>query len=159
KSNPQTQVISYVSGGFNFGAPQQRGSTPFKDVRVRRALSMAMDRDSIVSLRFAGQGGRYNTSIPSSMGRWWLDPKSSDAGPGRQWVKFDARAARDLLKAAGMENMPLRFIYTNNAYGDAFNQEAEAYAGMLKEAGFNVSIVTPDYLREYIDAKGTFFGN
>lgn len=159
RTNPQTQVISYPSGGFNFGAPQQRGDTPFKDPRVRRALSMAMDRDAIVSLRFAGQGGRYNTSIPSSMGRWWQDPQAADAGPGGQWVKYDPKAARDLLKAAGVDNVPLRFIYTNNAYGDAFNQEAEAYAGMLKEAGFDVSIVTQDYLREYIDARGTFFGN
>jgi peptide/nickel transport system substrate-binding protein len=159
KSNPQTNLLTYTSGGFNFGAPQQRGNTPFKDPRVRRALSMAMDRDSIVKLRFAGQGGHYNTSIPSSMGRWWQDPKAADAGPGGQWVKYDPKAARDLLTAAGMDNMPLRFIYTNNAYGDPFNQEAEVYAGMLKEAGFNVTLVQQDYLREYIDAKGTFFGN
>ncbi len=159
KSNPQTNLLTYVSGGFNFGAPQQRGSTPFKDPRVRRALALAMDRDALVALRYAGQGGRYNTSIPSSMGRWWQDPKSADAGPGGQWTKYDPKAARDLLKAAGQENLALRFIYTNNAYGDAFNQEAETYASMLKEAGFNVTIATQDYLREYIDAKGTFFGN
>ena len=159
KTNPKSQIINYVPTTYTFIAPQQRGNSPFKDVRLRRALSMAVDRKSWIDLLYNGQGLHYLNALPPSLGKWWLNPQAADAGAGSQWYKFDPKAARDLLKAAGVENMPLRYIFTNNAYGDTFNQGAEATSGMLKEAGFNTSILIQDYLKEYIDAKGTFFGN
>lgn len=159
RSNPRSQIVTFIPTTYTFIAPQLRGNSPFKDVRIRRAISMAIDRKSWVDLLYAGQGLHYLSAVPASMGKWWLNPQGPDAGPGGQWFKFDPKAARDLLRAAGAENMPLRYIFTNNAYGDVFNQGAEATATMLKEAGFNVTIVTQDYLREYIDARGTFFGN
>lgn len=158
KSNPKSQVITYIPTTYTFLSPQLRGNTPFKDPRVRRALSMAIDRKAWLDLLYAGQGNNFLSAVPASMGKWWLNPQSSDAGPAANHFKYDPKAARELLKAAGQENMPLRFIYTNNAYGDTFNNGADATAAMLKEAGFNTQLVVQDYLREYIDAKGTFFG-
>ncbi|MGH2598435.1 MAG: ABC transporter substrate-binding protein [Dehalococcoidia bacterium] len=157
--NPTFQVLTYIPTTYTFIAPQLRNNSPFNDVRVRRAISMAIDRKSWVDLLYLGQGRHDLNAVPASMGKWWLDPQSGDAGAGAQNFKYDPKAARDLLKAAGMENMPLRYIFTNTAYGDTFNQGAEATAGMLKEGGFSPSILTQDYLREYIDARGTFFGN
>jgi peptide/nickel transport system substrate-binding protein len=158
RSGPKFQIIPYIPTTYSFISPQQRGNSPFKDVRLRRALSHAIDRKSLFDLVYI-EGMHITNAVPASMGKWWLNAAGQDAGPGGQYFKYDPKAARDLLKAAGMENMPTRFIFTNNAYGDTFNQAAEAVAGMLKESGFNTSIVTQDYLREYIDAKGTFFGN
>jgi peptide/nickel transport system substrate-binding protein len=158
KSKPDAQVLKLIPPSFEFMSPQQRDNSPFRDVRLRRALSMALDRKSVFDLTYV-EGMRYNSAIPASMGKWWLDPAGSDIGPGGAFVTFDPKAARDLLKAAGMENMPIRFLYTNNGYGDSFNQRAEAIAGMLKEGGFTPTIVTQDYLREFLDSKGTFFGN
>jgi peptide/nickel transport system substrate-binding protein len=159
KTNPKSQVVTYIPTTYYFISPQQRANSVFKDVRIRRALSHAIDRESWLKLRYLGFGSAYTNAVPASMGKWWLDPKKADAGPGAAWYKYDPKASRDLLKAAGQENMNLRFIYTNNAYGDEFNSTAEATASMLKEAGFNVQIVIQDYNRDYIDAKGTFFGN
>src|SRR5581483_1925385 len=144
---------------YTFIAPQQRGNSQFKDVRIRRAISMAIDRKGWLDLLYSSQGEHYLNAVPASMGKWWLNPQKPDIGAAAAWYKYDPKAARDLLKAAGVENMALRFIFTNNAYGDRFNQGAETTAGFLKDAGFNPTIVTQDYLKEYIDAKGTFFGN
>jgi peptide/nickel transport system substrate-binding protein len=159
KSVPNAQIVTLIPTTYTFIAPQLRGNSPFKDVRVRQAISKAIDRQSWLDLLYLSQGKHFLNAVPASMGKWWLNPESPDAGPGGANFKFDPKAARDLLKAAGVENMPLRYIFTNNAYGDRFNQGAEATSGMLKEAGFNTSILTQDYLKEYIDAKGTFFGN
>ncbi|MGE0542258.1 MAG: ABC transporter substrate-binding protein [Dehalococcoidia bacterium] len=158
QSNPKFQIIPYIPTTYSFISPQQREGSPFRDVRLRRALSYAVDRKSLFDLVYI-EGMHVTSAVPASMGKWWLNPVGQDAGPGGEYFKYDPKAARDLLKAAGMENMPLRYIFTNNAYGDTFNQSAEAVAGMLKESGFNTSILTQDYLREYIDAKGAFFGN
>jgi peptide/nickel transport system substrate-binding protein len=156
---PKAQIITFIPTTYTFIAPQLRGNSPYKDIRVRQALSKAIDRQAWLDLLYMSQGKHFINALPASMGKWWLNPESADAGPGAANYKFDPKASRDLLKAAGMENMPLRFIFTNNAYGDRFNQGAEATAGMLKEAGFSPQIITQDYLKEYIDAKGTFFGN
>jgi peptide/nickel transport system substrate-binding protein len=158
KSTPNARIMSFVPTTYYFISPQQRGAAPFKDVRLRRALSLSLDRAALYQLTYT-EGMRANSAVPSSMGKWWLDPLGPNAGPGGEFVKHDPKAARDLLKAAGMENMPLRFIYAANGYGDTFNQGAEAVAGMLKDGGFATQIITQDYLREFLDANGTFFGN
>lgn len=158
KSRPTAEVLKLIPPSFNFLSPQQR-SGPFRDVRLRRALSLALNRQALFDLAYV-EGMKFNGGVPASMGKWWLDPQGPDAGAGGEFFKADPKAARDLLKAAGMENMPVRYTYTNNAYGDTFNQGAEAIAEMLREAGFRPTIVTQDYLREFITpGTGTFYGN
>ncbi|MGE0542474.1 MAG: ABC transporter substrate-binding protein [Dehalococcoidia bacterium] len=158
RTTPQAQILSLIPTTYLFISPQQRGDSPFRDVRLRRAMSLSLDRTALYELTYI-EGMHANSAVPASMGKWWLNPLGGDAGPGSEFFKHDPKAARDLLKAAGMENMPLRYIYANNGYGDSFNQTAEAVAAMLKEGGFNTQIITQDYLREFLDARGTFFGN
>lgn len=160
KSVPKAQFIEYLSGTYGFLAMQQRGNTPFKDERVRRAAQMAIDRDSILSLAYGGRGV-WNTSSPAIFSRWRVDPKSADMGPGAAWYKFNPAESKKLLAAAGYPNgLPIRFNYTNNIYGELFNSVAESVAGFLKEGGFQPQLVAQDYLSEYIKpGTGTFFGN
>jgi peptide/nickel transport system substrate-binding protein len=160
KSTPKAQFIEYMPTTFSFIAFQQRGQTPFRDERVRRAAAMAVDRDALIDLIYLGKG-TWLSAIPANFGKWRVDPKSTDFGAGGQWYKHNPAESKKLLAAAGYPNgMPLRYIYTNNIYGERFNQAAEAVAGMLKEGGFQVQVVIQDYLREYITpGTGTFFGN
>jgi len=161
-SNADAQVITYLSGTLPFLSPQQRGDSPFRDERVRRAVSMAVDRDAMLDLGWDGQGVWQNM-VPGSFGRWYVDPKSADAGPGGKWFKFDPKEAVALLKAAGYDEskkLDFRFIFTNNGYTLRYNQWAETVAGMLKETNvLNPTITTADYLREYISTGGIFYGN
>jgi ABC-type transport system substrate-binding protein len=160
KGLPKANYIEYLSGTYGFLAMQQRGNSPFRDVRVRRAAQMAIDRDSILRLAYGGRGV-WNTSSPAIFSRWRVDPKSADMGPGAQWYQFNPAESKKMLAAAGYPNgLPIKYNYTNNIYGDVFNSVAEAVAGMLKEGGFQPQIVTQDYLSEYIKpGTGTFFGN
>jgi peptide/nickel transport system substrate-binding protein len=160
QSVPRGLVVGYLPSTFGFLAMQQRGDTPYKDERVRRAAQMSIDRDGLLSLIYENKGS-WQTFFPASFGSWRIDPKNGDIGAGGQWFKYNPAEAKKLLAAAGYPNgLPMRYIFTNNIYGERFNQAAEAIAGMLKEGGFQPQIVTQDYLREYIvNPSGTFYGN
>ena len=157
-SNPDAKWVTYIPTTTPFIAFQLRGNSPFRDERVRRAFSMLFDRDSLLQLSFTGQG-TYHNFVPAFLGKWWLDPKSGEMGDAGKWYKRNVAEAKQLLEAAGQSKMAFRFIYTNNAYGERFNQWAEATASMYKEAGLAPQIVIQDYAKEYIASNGTFFGN
>ncbi|MGH2586274.1 MAG: ABC transporter substrate-binding protein, partial [Dehalococcoidia bacterium] len=161
RSNPNARIIEYLGAGVGtIIAMQQKGNSPFKDVRVRRAVSLAFDRESWGEIYYSGQKATPANVLPPTFPKFYLDPTTPEAGPGAQWTKYDPKAARELLRAAGAENQSVRFVYTNNGYGTVFNSSAEATIGMLKEAGFNLNVLTQDYLREFIEpTRGSFFGN
>ena len=50
-----------------------------------------------------------------------------------------------------MTNTEIRFIYPNNAYGDVYNASADAIRGMLSDAGFKITVVTVDYLKDWVN--------
>jgi peptide/nickel transport system substrate-binding protein len=159
RSNPKARLLAYVPPTFTFLSPQLRGNSPYRDERVRRALSMSIDRKAWLDLMYPGTHGRCLSLVPASMGRWWLDPKSAEMGEPARWFRFDPRKARVLLQAAGAENLAVRFVYSKNAYGDRFSQGAEATIAMLREAGFTVQPVVQDYLHDFLAPAGTITGN
>src|SRR5262249_1593834 len=105
--------VNGASGRYFFG--QRPGPlSPFKDERVRQALSMAQDRDLYVDTfynvsNFAQQGlpaeSSWNTTAAYNhwMG-WWLDPKSKEFGPNAKYLQHDLTEAKKLLAAAGYNN-------------------------------------------------------
>ncbi len=89
---------------------------PFNDDRVRRAVSMAINRDALLK-RVSAQGGLWpNMPINAGFGKtWWLDPQGSDIGPAGANYKYDVAAAKQLLTAAGFPNgfeVPMHFAST-----------------------------------------------
>jgi peptide/nickel transport system substrate-binding protein len=160
KSDRKALMIEYLPSTYGFLAMQRRGNNPFKDERVRRAAQLSIDRDGLLALIYESKG-EWHTFLPANFGSWRIDPKAGDIGPGAPYFKYNPAEAKKLLAAAGYANgLPLRYIVTNNIYGERFNQSAEAVAGMLKEGGFQPQIVTQDDLREYIpNPSGTYYGN
>lgn len=157
KSNPKARLVTYRPTTFPFLAFQLRGNSPFRDERVRQAFSMAIDRAALLQLSYDGQGW-WHSFVPAYLGKWWADPQASEAGESARFFKHNVREGRALIQAAGLSGMQFKYIYTNNAYGERFNQWAETVATMLKDIGVNPQIVVQDYAREYISANGTFFG-
>ena len=76
---------------------------PLNDVRVRQALSYAIDYDSIVQGVLLGQGVQMRGAIP--VGMWGHDPK------GMQY-NLDVKKSQDLLKAAGVSQLSLNYLYS-----------------------------------------------
>jgi oligopeptide transport system substrate-binding protein len=93
---------TYLS--FNMTKP------PFNDARVRRALSMAIDRDFLVN-QVLKDGRHVTTSlIPPGIANYKGEPKSKWEGLPLEERRAEARR---LLEAAGFgPDHPLRFQYT-----------------------------------------------
>jgi len=121
---------------------------------------MAIDRDALLGLLYLNRGA-WTSAIPANFGAWRVDAKTTEMGQAAEWFKYNPAESKKLLAAAGYTNgFPVKFNYSNNIYGERFNQEAEAVAGMLKDAGFSVQMNPQDYLTVYITpGTGTIFGN
>ena len=112
-------------------------SGPTTDVRVRRAIAMAVDRDTLINA--LQQGFARDTAevlTPANFGY---------SGEVPAW-KFDPDAARKLLHEAGAEGATLSFL-TSPVYDRRLN---EAVQQMLSDVGLKVEIQMldqPTYLR------------
>ncbi len=136
KANPKANVVEYTPNGmaFLFFHDVTAADSVFKDVRVRRAASLALDRQGLIDSAYNGRGVWANLTN-AGLGKWYLDPRSKDQGDSAQWFKHDPQQAKQLLTAAGALGTEFKFFYPNNAYGDIFNAYADAARGMLADAG------------------------
>ncbi len=135
-----TFTKNQVIGGiyFNFDIP------PWNDVRVRQALSMAMDRDGILkALDPTGKGGWF-TAI-SQLVPFWLDPKSPEFGPNAKYFQRNIAEAKKLLEAAGYPNGIKTKMTYSPGYGKAYEQLFTLVAATVKEAGFEFELAPQEY--------------
>ncbi|MGB6836858.1 MAG: ABC transporter substrate-binding protein [Dehalococcoidia bacterium] len=142
---------------------------PFNDVRVRRAVSMAIDRDGLLALVRApidDEGGEWPNIVPAGLaGGWWLDPKSPEMGEPAKWYKYDVAEAKKLMDAAGYgDGFDTRLHFSSTVYTNIipyYPVVAEALPGLLREIGINVTLVPEDYIGQYMPetyTKGNFDG-
>lgn len=97
------------------GVPNEK----IADVRVRKALLMAIDRDSIIQSLFQGLGTVTDTGIPS---------QSSDYAPAEKY-EYNVEKAKALLDEAGFDyNQTIKLRYYANDQASANMMEAIAFA-------------------------------
>ena len=109
------------------------GKNPLRDVRVRRALSMAINREALIDRIMDGQGVAAGQLVPEGYFGW---------SPNIQVPKFDPKAAKALLAEAGYPN---GFKMTSHASNDRYpNDEkiAQAIGQMFSKIGLDISVVT-----------------
>jgi peptide/nickel transport system substrate-binding protein len=131
----------------------------FQDVRVRRAVSMAIDRDALSKVIYNGQGVS-TLFVPASMGKWStvVDQLPQDM---QKWYKYNPTEAKKMLDAAGQSNLALKFAYiTAGAFTTPpYVKMGETISNMWNQAGIKTNIVTQDYNKDYIDSgKGSRAG-
>ena len=139
--------------------------TYFTDERLRRAVSMLLDREQMI-------GTVRNTSVWTNEGidlyvSWdshlsnqspnWLDPKADELGEDSQWWKYNPAEAKKLMEAVGYDGKELTF--TQRA---SFQEDQTAIVSQfLKEGGFNVvdkAIPAAEWRDTKFAGPGTFEG-
>ncbi len=79
-----------------------RDAPPFDNINIRRAMALAMDRKSFISILFEGQADEGGALLPPPAGIWGMpkDQLETVAGYGPD-VKKNRDEARKLIEAAG----------------------------------------------------------
>jgi peptide/nickel transport system substrate-binding protein len=107
------------------------GKNPFRDKRVREAISKAIDRDAIVARIMGGAAVAAGELLPSMMFGANRDMKAP---------KADLEGAKKLLAEAGYPNGFTLVLGTPNDRYVNDAQVAQAVAQMLTRAGLKVSV-------------------
>ena len=147
---------------------------PWHDVRLRRAVSMAIDRDKMADVLFDPKqyeplgvklSTRWNAPFSGSYGAYWLDPKSAQFGPAGGYLKHNVAEATKLLAAAGYTSAkPFEFdnVYPGIQWGTNWPNRVEILQAMVRDAGMKMNAVSVDYVTEYtpkyMRAKAQFQG-
>jgi ABC-type transport system substrate-binding protein len=102
----------------------QQPDSPMRDVRVRRAASMLIDRQAWIETMYGTEefktaglpvDVRWNSHIPAYMAEW-LDPRGKELKEGAQYFQHNLPEAKKLLSAAGLSsNVKLSHFYSTNA--------------------------------------------
>lgn len=106
---------------------------PLDDVRVRQAITHAIDRQAVVDLAYAGYGtviGTFSTPLDP----WYRD--LTDVYP------YDPEQARTLLAEAGAEDITLEMILPPVSYA---GRSGEIIASQLAEVGITVNITNVEW--------------
>jgi peptide/nickel transport system substrate-binding protein len=100
KRRPNLKTLEYPSNVMNT-IDMRTDKPPFNDVRVRQAISLAMDRKGMIDAVLEGQG-TINGPIPAALSEWALP--IGELGEGAKYYRHDPAEAKRLLAAAGHPN-------------------------------------------------------
>jgi peptide/nickel transport system substrate-binding protein/oligopeptide transport system substrate-binding protein len=124
QSRPDLRVV-YI------GLNNRKG--PLRDVRVRKALNIAVDVDRIIHVLTAGRGIRAGGAIAPTL----------DGYRGRPSYPYDTGAAMRLLREAGFgDGFTMEIWQRESPEG---NRLVEAVQGYLREIGVEVRIVKREW--------------
>jgi peptide/nickel transport system substrate-binding protein len=140
-----SNVMSHIS--------MRTDQKPFSDVRVRHAMSLAIDRDAMIESVFEG-AGVYNPSVPAALKDWTLP--IDQLGEGAKFYKYNPDEAKKLLAAAGYGNgFPASLCFTT--YGSTvLTDQAQLVVKGLKDVGIDARLDQKEY-GAYIST--CFYGN
>ena len=154
KTAPQNRVIFFGmnQGADDLEADNVEGKNPLADVRVRKAMSMAINRDAIKQVVMRGQSQPAGMIAPPFVNGWTAEMDGES--------KTDVEAAKALMAEAGYgDGFSIRLDCPNDRY---INDEAicQAAVGMLGQIGITVNldaIPKAQHFPKITDGKTDFY--
>ncbi len=139
RSNPNVFFQETQSAGVTVDA-FRLDKAPYNDVRVRRALSLALNRDEMAQTVY--ELPRALTLAPTVRGLW-VGEKDDPQTLG-EWYQYDPERAKRLLAEAGYAN-GFKTIFEFFEYGKYVVSEAEMRKSYWAAIGVDAELKSADY--------------
>ena len=111
---------------------------PFDDLKVRKAMAIAIDRQAIVDTIFGGEGMIFDFPYEPSMPETIYTPLEKLTKSTQELFEYNPERARQLLAEAGYPN---GFKSTLNSYSEEpYGSLSEILVAFWKDIGVDVSI-------------------
>jgi len=122
---------------------------PFNDVRVRKALSLALDRKAIAEATVP-LGWVKNPPVPAALAAWALPVEQ--LGEGAKYYEYDPKEARRLLKEAGHGNGFSTTLTYHNYQSQELIDAVQMAVKFWKDVGVEAKVVEKPYAAYFASA-------
>jgi peptide/nickel transport system substrate-binding protein len=138
---PNLRTLEFTSNVMTH-ISMRTDQAPFNDVRVRQAMSFAIDRQAIIDSILEGVGV-MNAPVPAALREWALP--IDQLGEGARYYRHDPAEAKRLLTAAGHPNgFPMSLCFTD--YGSTILVDtAQLVVKDLRNVGIGATIDQKEY--------------
>ena len=138
---PNLRTAEYPSN-VGYKVYMRTDRAPFSDVRVRRAISHALNRPELIAAVADGVA-RVNGALPTALKDWALPV--DQLGEGARYYRHDPAEARRLLAEAGYPR-GFQSVMDFNNYGTTFMDDAiQLILRDLKTVGIDVKLNVKEY--------------
>ncbi|MBU0862264.1 MAG: ABC transporter substrate-binding protein, partial [Alphaproteobacteria bacterium] len=137
-------VVVMEQEGLNVGyLAYNTNVAPFDNANVRKALNMAIDKQSIIDVVFQGSGEIAKNPIPPTM--WSYNDAIEDD-------QYDPEAAKAMLEAEGVTDLSMKIwaMPVQRPYNPNARRMAELMQDDMSKIGVNVEIVSYEW-GEYLE--------
>ena len=130
------RIVSVPNVGLTFRALNEDNEF-LKDVKVRKAIGMALDVDTLIAALYNGDAARENGVIPSGV---WAHNDHLEG------FAYDPEGAKSLLKEAGYEEGQITFeLSVDSTSADTIQLVAQNISQMLDKAGIKANVKNYDH--------------
>jgi peptide/nickel transport system substrate-binding protein len=140
QSHPHLRYQDFLANNAN-AISMRVDQPPFTDVRVRCAISLAIDRQAIIDAAYPR--GEPTAAVPRGLTEWSLP--IDQLGVGAKYYQYDPKEARRLLAAAGFPKGFKAPLTVTGGYGPDLLDAVQLVQHYLKDVGIEVELKLQEY--------------
>ena len=140
KSHPHLMYQDFLSQSAS-AITMRTDQPPFNDVRVRRAISHAIDRQALIEAVWVR--GAPTAAVSRGLVEWSLP--IDQLGAGAKYYQYDPKEARRLLAEAGFPKGFKTQLTVTSGFGRDLVDDAQLVQRYLKDVGIEAELKIQEY--------------